>query len=1060
MDLRRHPDPIAGRSFFIPKTEKLTVLYAVGGNDVDLAALSHFEQSLSANVSLEQRSLTELSLRNLKKYDAVYLDVHLSQVDNWSPLQDSLIAYVQQGGHLFLEHEFASAFPDEFLGAASWEELSADGTSLQFTFPEVDINARGMQTVFRLFLENFNQHSGIDRLPGFEWGQAMIPSTAESIVSLNDAALMTINRVGQGSVVLGSSFLPNRYFITGFDMQSGMDPEAGFAELAAQFDRSELERDGTAYFNRYRLPVEPYFHFGFASASYQLRGEFLSYVSKEVLGYSVTKVLGPYGRPAMAFQNHYEALPAFRDHDAEKWTELLRDYAMIPSFSLVRASYDWGQWWETINVHLNVGTQENPEFVGSYANSYYGSGANLVSDGQPLKQAQYPEYVQLSERIELPYRAYPALLFPQPSARIPDLLAGSADGLIYHYANRGQLPEDYASQPLPEGISIPYSFESPEPLLLSSGELLRTSGYSAIAAADLTGNGLDDLLIGDEEGRLWAALRQEAGAAEEQARPVFQSLVPLLADGVQIEVDSYAAPAWGDLDGDGLADLIVGTGSGELYLYRGINEGSLQFASGELLFTISGRFAAPALRDMTQDGELDLQIGSDEGDVLVYSRVNGSWTELGPIEGRTRNQVGSHAIAGGHNSVPIWYDINYDGIDDLLIGQVEFGVPYAINDSQFPHQEELNDFLRYADEHHLELYPHIFVHNYMSDEEEKQEISLHRQAFADLGLTWESTGTNQHTWRINNEDRLQTLRNENEQDIWFNFGFKPSYALSDPRSYTDYLWTMPFLLKDDQLDGPMLLYAPSPLYRSDPIGRTTDIYDSYVELDMPINYMEHIEYFDSKRAVFEAFVQYFDQVRTAHDYNFMSEPQMARSFLTALTSKVEVSQSWGLYLIDSVKTRLGKGVHRTLTLKPLDQDVPEQAGAYAKTLGVKIEPGRTLSGHPLAVDADLFSKRGETLYTALTKKTRLEVSWQEPPAHLVRANVPVELTKTKEYWTLRWLEPGMQQIKIYSPLPAQLKTPQDMELEWEFNEQDLTYTLTHFGDTGQVEIWFNSEDGS
>lgn len=1035
--------------FFVPKTEQLNVLYAVDDNNTDISALSHFEQTLTANVSLEQKRLSGLSQRQLNRYDAIYLDVYLHNSDILSGKQAELIEYVRQGGHLYLENEFAGEFPDEFLGASQLIDLPVDGDP-QFRFPEADPNLSGMQTVFRLFTDDFARHSGMDRLPGFSWGQGMHPSTAETIASLNDVSIMTLNRVGDGSVVLGSAFLPNRYFITGFDMQSGMNPAAGFGELAAQFDRSSVERDGTAYFNRYRLPVEPYFHFAFASASYQLRGEFLSYVSKEELGYSMTKVLGPYGRPAMAFQNHYEALPAFRDHDAEKWTELLKRYNMIPSFSIVRASYDWGQWWETVHIHLNTGTQEEPQFAGSYANSFYGSGARLVSDGQPLKLAQYPSYVQLSEPIELPYRAYPALIDWGSSGGY-DLLVGSADGIIYRYANQGRSAEDYANQPLPDGLDIPDSYGPPEELQLSSGEPLRTSGYAAISTGDVSGSGKSDLLVGDESGKVWAALREEAG--DEGGEDTFAPLTPLLAEGIQIEVDSYAAPTWGDLDGDGIADLVVGSGDGNLIWYRGIEGRPLEFETGELLFTIPSRFAAPSLKDIRNNGSPDLFIGNEEGDILWYTREAGVWTEQGPIEGDTRNQVGSHAIVGGHNSVPLWYDINHDGKDDLLVGQVEFGVPVTLDDPDFPYRQELDEFLQYAEENHLELYPHIFVHNYTSDEEEKREIALHRQTFDYLGLPWNDTGTNQHTWRINNEGRLQTLRNENEQQIWFNFGFKPSYALSDPRSYTDYMWTSPFLLKDEELSNPMVLFAPSPIYRNDPLGSTTDIYDSYVQLDMPINYMEHIEYFDGKRAGFEAFVQYFDQLRTAHDYNFMSEPQMARSFLATLTSDVKVSQSWGMYLIDWAKNQLGNGVHRTLTIEAKNGDVPDQAGAYKDTLGIKVEPGTAMSGHPLAVDSDLFYKQGEVLYAGIQGKTRLSVSWEDEPAHLIRANVPIRIDKRQNSWTIEFLEAGLQQVRLYSPIPVSVDQA-DPDLQLTVDEEGNSYTLTRFGDTGAIEITF------
>lgn len=1022
--------------FFINRVEEVRLLYATNGSDTDLSAWGNFEQTLAANVRVEQRGLSDLSSKQLAKFDAIYLDVHLLKSESLQAKKETLMDYVRQGGHLFLENGFAAEFPPEFLGAEQLVELP-ENTAPQFQYPEVTESIRGMQTVFRLYADNFLNHSGMDRLPGFAWGYGLVPSTAETIVTLNEVPVMTLNHVGQGSVLLTSAFLPNRYFITGFDLQSGMDPQAGFEQLAAQYNGPSPE-DGTAYFNRYRLPVEPYFQFSFAAANYELRGQFLSYISKEKYGYSITKVLGPYGRPAMAFQNHYEALPAFRDLEAIQWTEMLKQYNMLPSFSVVRGSYDWGQWWESINIHINKGTQEKPEFIGEYVNSFYGSGAKLLSEGQPLKLAQYPKYVQLSEPIELPYRAYPAFADLDGSGRA-DLLVGSADGFIYRYPNEGMNPDAYDYQPLPPGLEPPAVFGAPEPLLTPSGEPLRASGYAAIAAADVDGDGRPDLLIGDEHGAVFVSLNQGNGT--------FAPPTPVMAGGAPLVVASYAAPAWGDVDGDGIPDLVVGDGNGDVRRYRGIAGEPLRFERGEVLVSAVGRFAAPALRDMSGDGRLDLLVGSNEGDIKLFVRDGDHWTAQGPLVGDKLNPAGNHALVGGHNSVPLWYDINGDGIDDLLVGQVEFGIPVTIDDPDFPYADELQQFLQYARENHLELYPHVFFHNFISDEQEKLELELHRKAFDKLGIPWTDTGTNQHTWRINHPDRLQTLRNENHQDIWFNFGFRPSFVPSDPRSYLDYMWGVPFLLMDPELKHPMVLYTPSPIYDSSSASSTLDIYQSIIQLDMPINYMEHIEYFEGKKANFEKFVQYFDRVRTEHDYNFVSEPQMARSFLATLTARVEVRQSWGMYLLDRIKDTLGKGVHRTLQITADSSGIPSQAGAYRDTLGVRIESGSSLAGHPLKVDSDIFYGKDGTLYTGLSRPTKLQISWESDPVHLIRANVPLQIDKGEKQWTIKLLEAGMQQFKLYSPVPVQFE---GNDLKLEEDAEAHTYTITRYGDASEI----------
>src|SRR5690606_39896197 len=60
----------------------------------------------------------------------------------------------------------------------------------------------------------------------------------------------------------------------------------------------------------------------------------------------------------------------------------------------------------------------------------------------------------------------------------------------------------------------------------------------------------------------------------------------------------------------------------------------------------------------------------------------------------------------------------------------------------------------------ISLIPHMYLHEYMTDEREKREMELHREAFRALGIEWDDDmGVNHHTWRIN-KNALQTFRNQ------------------------------------------------------------------------------------------------------------------------------------------------------------------------------------------------------------------------------------------------------------------------------------------------------------
>ncbi|MCZ8514928.1 VCBS repeat-containing protein [Paenibacillus filicis] len=1046
-------------------TKELSVrmLYATQDGAYDTAAYGHLQQSLVANLKLERQALGSLNLRKLQAYDTVYLDPSLHA--QLTPAQIELLRnYVREGGHLFLENAFAGDLPPDLLGAQRIVDVKPPqrktsgtdtvGDADPLSFPETEYNLQSLQALVKQFADTYYRHDPADGLKDFSWGKGIIPSTAETVVSLGDVSLYTLNRYGKGTVFFSGTLLPNRYYITGYDLAGGMDSKLGFDQVAAAVNAAKKPVPGALYFNLTQLPMKPFFHSTFATGSALFRSEYAAFVSKEKLGYSVKKVLGPYGRPAMAYQNHFEALEAIRDGEGIQWAELLKKYKQVPSFSLDRSSFTWGRWQESVAVHLNTGTNEKPAFAGETPNSFYSSGTRLMADGQAVRLANYPEYKSLGDPITLPYRAYPAIADLDGDGR-PDLIVGSGDGAIYVYRRAGPSAEAYGGQQLPAGLKPPDAFGRREVLRQRSGEPLTAGKYASVAAYDLNGDGRPDLVIGRADGTLAVAYGEAGGT--------FTAPVPLLAGGRPITAAAPAGVAVGNVTGSGIPDLVVGGADGTVTLYRGERgpSGKLAWGPGSVQFKLPAPFAAPSIRDMDGDGRADLVIGSLEGDLRVYLQQPGptpgsiAWRDAGVIEGASTNQLGSHALVGGHNSVPLWYDLNHDGKDDLIVGQLEFGIPSTIDDPKFPYAAQLGEFIHYTKAHDLELYPHLFMHNFTSDAQEKQEIALHKLAFDKLGIPWKMTGTNQHTWRINNPDRSQTLNNERAADIWFNFGFKPSNIGTEPRLSIEYYWGLPFLMTDTSgkpdMKQPMMLYTPAPVLRTDAHNSTKDLFEAYTALDLPIDYFEHIEYhFPSQVAPLLEFVRYLDGIRNDKSYNFMTETQMARSFMNTLTTRVKVTRPWRAVVLDRL-ARLA-GVHRdpSFEVEPDVNGVPAQAAEYAGTLGLVVERGAPYADkQATALGADVHDVREGKLYLGVPKRTEVrftsaaESDAKEQAMHLLRVNVPYELKTSGDTWTLQLKAAGMQQIQLRSSSSIAVEGAEGLTVER--NEAQSTYTVTHFG---------------
>ena len=186
--------------------------------------------------------------------------------------------------------------------------------------------------------------------------------------------------------------------------------------------------------------------------------------------------------------------------------------------------------------------------------------------------------------------------------------------------------------------------------------------HFAPAFGDLDGDGDDDMLLGEWRDRM-AYYRNDG-----RRRSGRDKLIPRWT-----LVDSAAAtltrgrnttPTLGDLDGDGDLDLIVGESSGALNYYRndgGSSAPDFQLVSDEFQDIDVGRRSVPTLVDLDGDGDLDLAVGSEISGLRLFLNEGTRWE---PVFVETE-PFGPEVPAF---TTPVFADIDGDGDHDLVTG--------------------------------------------------------------------------------------------------------------------------------------------------------------------------------------------------------------------------------------------------------------------------------------------------------------------------------------------------------------------------------------------------------
>lgn len=841
--------------------------------------------------------------------------------------------FVSDGGTAVLDNSTLTGFSYEFLGAA--ELVPIEGCPAFMSYNTVSENLGAVSELLYDYSEIFCGYENYGSYAARDYGWGIIPSTAEAITEYNGAAVYTHNRYGKGHVFITNPMLPSAYMVS--ELKEGEDGEPFAASTYA--------------------------------AGNMLLSYYAEYVSKEKYGFAVERAYGAFGTRAAAWELHYEDITGVENNSLQEFTKLCVSEGQMPSYTLARNFYTWFRRGESLTYLKYDGGIKSDTYEGVYC-----SGAHVVSSGKWLMQDYYDD----TESYFKDDPQYTKRLCPYPTDwnddGVLDFICGSADGRFYFYEGRG-MKDNYET-----GIATLFTDEE--------GNALSVGGYSSPVVFDIDGDGRGELISGAEDGvvRYFETMKSDENP----------SSMAFSFGGVVIETgmpDSMIDI--GDITGDGLNDLAVGSRDGELRVYPGFTRDGWATSFENYISVYSGESrTAPCI----YNGEL--YCGTLEGRVAHYSYNGESFVPDGYLEYDDISRRGDRRVTVGMNCVPRFADIDSDGDDDLICGSLEYGMAYPIDSPYFPYTEKLKEQIDFCKDNNIYLGIHSFTSRYATPEHEARELEYHRAAFDKYGLKWDGKGANQHTWFTSmygydgsgaggyNPGYDGTFAAQEAAGLLWNSGFTPPESGQVPQSCAENSIPMPMYMADRDF----LLMQVS----NTPHGNGAYSYQS-VKYSMPMLFYNHCDYiYDDENEQDEAVSKVAELVKK-YGYLFTGEDVMARLVSAAYNSDIKAQ-------LDGDKILISAGVRDT-SRRLYDADC-------ADCIGARIVFADRLSAEDYTADASVSRTEGNSICVSLDDTAIIKKGGSAKAVKLTGVNLPAEVTHTDNGVTIKFKSGGLMTARV------------------------------------------------